>query len=80
MLPPASAPRRRSRLAVIGLSVLGVALILIGALLVILGTSGLFDVSLLGSGLPPELPGLIVIGTGFSACSARGGLPATERY
>jgi len=67
--------KRRSRLASFGLALFGVALVLTGALLVILGTSGLFDTSLFGIGLPSELPGLIIVGCGFFTLF-RAGRPA----
>jgi len=55
----------RSRLATFALAVAAIALILLGTLLVIAGTSGLFHVSLFGLGVVPELPGLIVLALGF---------------
>jgi len=71
----AKAPRQRSRLATFGLAVLAIALLLIGALLVISGSSGLFHVSLFGFGVAPELPGLIVLALGFVVLF-RSGRPA----
>ena len=43
----------------------GIALILAGALLVILGDSDLFSVDILGATITLAAPGLIVVGLGF---------------
>lgn len=70
-----AATKRRSGLATLGLVVLSVALFVLGALLVIMGTTGVFDVRLLGIGIMPELPGLIVIAAGVY-CQFHAGRPA----
>ena len=79
-MPDGLAPPRRSRLATFGLALLSLLLILIGGLLIILGTSGLFNVSLFGSAVAPELPGLIVLALGFVVLfrSGRGSRRSSE--
>jgi hypothetical protein len=57
-----SARKPRSRLARFGLVLAAIGLILTGALLVILGSSGLFTLDAVG--LPAETPGLIVVALG----------------
>lgn len=58
-----NARKPRSRLARFGLALAAIVLILAGALLVILGSSGLFTLDAVG--LPAETPGLIVVALGF---------------
>jgi hypothetical protein len=47
------------------MALLSVGLILTGALLIIMGSSEVFSVTLFGIGVMPELPGLIVLALGF---------------
>ena len=65
MADDATTQKGRSRLATFALVVLALLLILLGALLVIAGSSGLFHVGMFGFGVAPELPGLIVLTLGF---------------
>lgn len=58
-----SAQKPRSRLARFALALAAIMLLFTGALLVIMGSSGLFSLDAVG--LPAETPGLIVIALGF---------------
>jgi hypothetical protein len=73
-----TAPKRRSRLVTFGMALLGVGLILTGALLIAMGSSEVFGVTLFGIGVMPELPGLIILASGFFVLF-RGGRASVSR-
>ncbi len=59
------APKQRSGLVRFAYAVGGLTLFLAGVLLIILGSDGVLVIELAGWTVPPEAPGLIVMGLGF---------------